>query len=325
MNDVRSQLNAAWAVLTRPDGPRFNAFPLALAAGVDIRAAIDATGLRHLLIAGDDSARLESSTGVLSVEFGPLVFGGVKRQYLNIWCSEPTLNVEFHEVAVDIVDAVATDPEPVGAAVAAIDRWRRLFRTGVLSSMRESERIGLFAELSILIALNGHGSAVPAAAWTGPLRQPHDFELDDRCLEVKGIGHGSTTIRVHGFDQLDIHDAKPLHLALAVVESDPAGESIADLVTRLHGLLAGDGDLADRLNLARINLVDPILRSSLYTTTSLFLVDVGERVPRIVESSFVGQEVPAGVDRVSYEVEIAELLTRARTVSMTDPKSWWSA
>ncbi|WP_315093517.1 PD-(D/E)XK motif protein [uncultured Cellulomonas sp.] len=323
MSTTLARLNSAWGVLERPTGTSFNTFPLSVDGGPDIRAAIDQDGFRHLLIAGSEQSEIERSFGVLSVDYGPLIFSGVTRSYLDICCTEPTLNVEFQEVASDILDAVDGNVEPMTEALVVIDRWRRLLRASGLGSMRENERIGLFAELRTLIALNSRGNAVPASAWTGPLRQPHDFELADRCLEVKALGADSASIRVHGIEQLDRHDGRPLDLLLATVVPDPEGETIPDLVTKLGGLVEKN-ELFERLNRARVNLADPVLTSSPYTMVSLFIVHVTSGTPRLVAETLVGSALPVGVGRVNYEVEVGELLAAARPVSLGDPLSWWT-
>ncbi len=234
MTELRARLNSAWGVLSRPGGQELSTFPLS-SSHPEIRAAVDHSGRRHLLIAGDDSAPVEPSVGVLAIEFRQLVFGHVGRAYLDICCTDPALNIEFQEVAVDILESVVAAVEPVAEALKVIDRWRRLLRAGA-ASLRDSERIGLFAELSVLVTLNESGADVPASCWTGPLRAAHDFELTERCLEVKGIGYTSSAIRVHGFEQLAQHDGRPLHLVLASVELDPAGTTIPYLIQRLRGL-----------------------------------------------------------------------------------------
>lgn len=266
---------------------------------------------------------MEPSVGVLAIEFRPLVFGHVRGTYLDICCTDPALNSEFQEVAVDVLESVVAAVEPVTEALKVIDRWRRLLRAGA-AGLRENERIGLFAELSVLVALNESGADVPSSCWTGPLRAAHDFELTERCLEVKGIGYASSAIRVHGLEQLAKHDSRPLHLVLATVELDPAGATVPSLVQRLRELLPDDRDLIKRLHQARVDLTDPAIRFSAYSLTSLFVVDVDDDTPRLVESSFAYGSAPVGVGRVTYDLDLSELLGHARPVKAADAQRWWA-
>lgn len=283
---------------------------------------MDQSGRRHLLIGGEESAPVEPSGGTLAIDFRPLVFGRARRVYLDVCCTDPALNSEFQEIAVDVLETVVAAAEPVVEAMKVIDRWRRLLRAGA-TGLRENERIGLFAELSMLVALNESGADVPATCWTGPLRSAHDFELADRCIEVKGFGKSSSVIRVHGLEQLARHDNRPLHLALATVDLDPAGETIPDLARKLTVLFEDDTELTERLHRARVDLADPVIRSSAYSLKSLFIVDVDDDTPCLVESSFADGSAPAGVSRVAYDLDLGDLLGHARSANIADAQHWW--
>lgn len=323
MRDPREELTSAWSVLTRPKQQAFNAYALQPTVSGEVRVAIDRQGLRHLLVEGEHPGLMETASGVLAVDYGPIVFADTQRSYLDICCTDPTLDTEFQEVVLDVLDAIAGDPAPTRSALEVIGRWRRLLRATALSGLRENERVGVFAELSVLQSLLTEADSISLSAWTGPLAQAHDFELDDRCLEVKAAGHDSSTVRIHGLDQLDRHDDKPLHVILAIVESDENGATIPDLVARIRGLLTTDHDLDRRLASARIDPADPLLSLSRYTITSSSVVDVSDATPRLVPSTFIGGLAPVGVGNVAYDIQIAELLGLGRAIQLRDPSGWW--
>jgi Putative PD-(D/E)XK family member, (DUF4420) len=323
VTEHRSQLSSAWSVLTPPRDHELSTFPIANTSGADVRAAVDRHGRRHLLVGGEAPVEPLALVGVLSVQVRTLLFAGVGHLYLDVCCTDPELDSQFHEVAADVLATVDRGADPVADALTVIERWRRLLRASALATLRENERLGLFAELSVLEALCRDDEAVAAAHWVGPLRGAHDFELEATCVEVKAVGRESSTVTVHGFEQLDTHDGRPLYLLIATVLDDPDGLSIPELVVRLRHLLADDPDFDRRLASARVDLTDPVLNGSSYSVTSLSIVAVDASTPRIVASSFVAGCVPEGLDLVRYQVDAAVLFAQSKAVNLTHPSGWW--
>lgn len=306
MSWPRSALASAWGVLQRPEESALSTFPLSQPdSTVEIRAALDGQGNRHILISGSTPETLQPRTGVLSISHMRLAFSGPAHDYLDVACTDPKLNEQFDELALDVMEACVHADRPVETALQVVERWRRLLRTVGMSGLHENERVGLFAELSVFLAL---GSRASASSWTGPLRAPHDFELEHGCLEVKGCSHGASSIWVHGADQLDEHHGRPLALVLATVERVDDGQSIADLVQQLEAQRPHELSLIrERLAAAKYNVVDGGMHDPTYALRHVTVIPVEANIPRLVGASFVAGAVPSGVGMVDYEVDIAQL------------------
>jgi len=141
--------------------------------------------------------------------------------------------------------------------------------------------------------------------WTGPLRRPHDFSRGAWAIEVKAGAVGETRIRVHGVKQLEPPGGGRLALGHFQIEEDDAGTTVPELVAAIRERV-GPTPLMLRLELAGYQTVDEKhyenLRLRLAQET-WYAVDA--HFPRIVEESFAGSQVPAGVDDLHYDVDIA--------------------
>ena len=292
---------------------------------VELRAAVDGAGLLHLLVAGDGVGDASPATGPLTIAVRPLVFGHVADTYLDIKCSEPSLQAEFRDVAADVVEACVGAARPGDVALKVIARWRRLFSLAGLGRLQERQRVGLFAELMVLAALCEGDPHASAAWWVGPLGAPHDIETAARCVEVKALGVESTVFHVHGAQQLDAHDGRPLDLALATVAPDISGATLTEVIDRVRSIVPDPTVLDARVRQARIDLADPVTAESRYTVTDLQLVAVGPMTPRVVASSFSDGVLPFGVERIEYEVAVVEALAGARPVDRRTAAEWWTA
>jgi hypothetical protein len=305
-----SQLDRAWAVLTRPSTDQLASFPLDLAfEDVACRVALDRNGFRHLLIASfDEQPEVDSRPSVLSATLRPLSFGGKVHDYFDIACLDQELHPEFDEVVLDILETIQGADQPAVAAAESLARWRRLFRSRLVRGLSMEARIGLFAELSVLIALTEADSALPIEMWRGPLREPHDFELKSRCIEVKGLAERSERFTVHGWEQLDRHDERPLDLILVNVVSDPTGLSISNLVETLRKRVESPTTLRARLLAAGWDETIATADDETFTVGTIFGLPVSDAVPRLVRNMLVQGQPPDGVSGLRYQVELADLL-----------------
>jgi hypothetical protein len=318
-------LRAAWGVLTPPQNQPLNSFVVYRDELVELRAAVDDVGLLHLLVAGDGVGDASPVTGPLSIAVRRLVFGHLTDTYLDIKCSDPALQAEFRDVAADVVEGCVGAARPGDTALAVIARWRRLLRLAGLGRLQERQRVGLFAELMVLAAMcEGHPYS-SAAWWVGPLGAHHDIETAERCVEVKALGVESSVFHVHGAQQLDTHDGRPLDLALATVVPDISGATLTDVIDRVRSIVPDPAVLDARVRQARIDLSDPMITESRYTVTDLRLVAVGPMTPRVVASSFSDGVLPAGVGRIEYEVAVVEALVGGRPVDRRTAAEWWTA
>ncbi|MGA4993731.1 PD-(D/E)XK motif protein [Nonomuraea bangladeshensis] len=311
MTDVEpTMLERAWAVLTRPRAKELASFPLEVAChGEPCRVALDAMGARHLLVpAGTEDLTVDPRPTVLGTVVRKLGFGGAAVTYVDVSCAESDLFPEFDEVVMDVLEAVADTRRPAAAAVAAIARWRRLFRSTLLRELSRQAKMGLFAELTVFSALVEADPGFPVEAWRGPLREPHDFEAAVRCLEVKGLSPAGDSITVHGLEQLDTHGGRPLDLVLMSVVEDSDGRTVSDLVEQLRTEVTSRVDFRTRLSAAGWSDKSDRPDLDAFAVQEVHRIMVGPDTPRLVPSSLTTGSLPDGVGHLDYRVDLAALL-----------------
>jgi hypothetical protein len=320
--DLRSvsTLARAWAVLVPPRTAELSSFLLDLGAGESgPRAAVDREGRRHLLVPHRDDASILviEPNSALTTSSRSLAFGSGPVDYVDVACQDPSLRREFDQVCADILEAFDEDGASRAAERSAqvIGRWRRLLRTVRSRSLSPEQRIGLFAELNVLRALASEGLA-NADNWTGPAAAPHDFEFESASIEVKGVGAEADHIVIHGLEQLDELDGKPLHLVVAEVHEDGGGERLADVLAEVEAAVATPGALRAKVNRLGYNPQEDDTRLSL---GQVFMVQVTTIFPRIIMHNFVAG-VPDGLSRLSYSLDRAVVIGHMRTAGLDEIK-----
>jgi hypothetical protein len=279
---------------------------------VEVRVALSGDGARHLLIQSDLLSNTAGSGGSLNHSVRKLAFGNVVKRYLDISCSDPDLLGVFDDLIVDLLRQQSDSAELAEGVLESLERWRLLFsRTAGLS---REQRIGLFAELSVLKIALTHSPPATLSAWTGPLGKAHDFEFQRSCIEVKAIGSGSPRVRVHGLGQLDTHDGRALDLLILKVSETLAGTTINELAEQIVEL-AGPSTILDSL-LEKAGAKGE-LHSELFELETTYHVVIRPGVPRLTHSQIQGG-VPKGVSRVEYDLSLDVLLEFVSSSSVTE-------
>ena len=315
---TRQMLQRGWAVLEPPVDRALASYPLDGSSDHEAcRLAVDRVGARHLLVpvTGDSSTRAQRGSELV-VEERWLVFGEIEHSYLDVSCARADLYLEFDNVIVDVVEAVRESDNSGQATLEAVGRWRRLFRAAAARGLSTEARRGLFAELSCLLEFVKVDASLDVGSWTGPLGLPHDFEFKAACLEVKAAGAGSDDIRVHGLDQLDTHDEKPLHLVVLTVVEDRNGRSVLDLVDELMHIVRDPVFLRRRLTAVGWAEDDPFAEER-YSLGPAMVVPVNAGVPRLVRGTLVNGEAPEGIHRVEYSIDRSALVAHASLASLS--------
>jgi hypothetical protein len=311
-----ARLGEIWSLLDPADDTGYRSFPLEMEPGVDVRVALDVHGVRHLLVEKPGEQSFAASDGwSLSVKDATLRFGKTLRSYLSLACADPGLHPEFDDLIVDVLTLPHAPGLLAGSVHGSVDRWRRLMRSAATRQMSRERLFGLFAELSVLLqVLKRDPSAI--AAWTGPQGSSHDFELKRGCLEVKALGLAGDTVRIHGVDQLDTHDGRPLVLvAMSVVEGDD-GLTIRELVDDINAVV-GDTAAFDAA-LARAGWgASGVQNPERLGIADSFRFAIESGAAGLRPDQFIDGAL-RGVDRLDYDLQIAELLDRVISKSLND-------
>jgi hypothetical protein len=275
--------------------------------------AVDHDGARHILLpisdpsqgwTDDRSRGIRVATRELSVQGQP------ERPFIDVVCTDPSGQDVFNLVASTIVEQVLQGNVAADAVGATLARWRRFWSATPGAALSGEQLRGLFAELWFLafwLLPRGHDQL---RHWLGPTGARHDFQWPGVAVEVKATvsvrGH---IHRVSGIDQLDPPESGSLYLfSLRLREETAAANSIVVLIERLLTDLAADSELLDLLEtrLAQAGYSQAHAdryREVRYRIVNERLYHVRDHFPRLTTSSFT-QGVPAGIERIEYEINL---------------------
>lgn len=286
-------------------------------AGDRLLAALDSEGRRHLLVplspaeaAFED--RQSRGMSVATREFAlPLSAAG---RYLDIVCLDAAGHEAFDVIGGEISDRLINSPQPIVEMVAQVlAKWRRFWSLQPRKLLSREEQIGLFAEIWFLaewlIPKTGPREAV--SRWRGPLGARHDFEWRGRSVEVKAtVSTRGRIHRIHGLDQLQPPETGDLlFFSLRLREEGGASHTLPRIVANCRELLQAEAAAADDLEhlLARAGYSpahEADYAESRWRVVEEGLYRVEGDFPRLTIANFP-DGVPAGVERIEYEVNMA--------------------
>lgn len=313
-----------WAPIAKPARGTFNARP---DAGSDkIWFALDDQSRRHLLVqldAAEPTARLITTRGLTATvdQLDPV--GGDVGTWIDVACTDTTINDTFSVLASEIASAVRMSTNRRATVLDILERWLWFWsnRPGPLS---DSEALGLFAELWFLHRWLNFPASLPW--WRGPLGDRHDFVHRALSAEVKATAirsDGPAKHRITHLDQLDDPVSGHLYLfSLVAVPDQLANNSLTQLVEHLTQLVAHTGKetiWSERLEASRWHpaYADRYRQPLRVVSEELYRVD--ENFPRITRQSFPDGQPPAGVEGVTYSIDLASVAATHRIASRPSP------
>lgn len=212
-----------------------------------------------------------------------------------------------HSLLSELADA-RTSSSSLEVALSHLRRWK-VFMSNRNARLLSAEEIrGLFAELWFLQELSktSVGPSGAVYAWHGPERVQHDFIFAGHAVEVKSlVAADPRSVRISSENQLESSEPELfLVVALLAETREESGRSlnmIADLVKSLvMGTEAGfqlESKLAEFGHLPLEEYDQP-----LFHLNGALAYKVTDGFPRIVRS-----ELPVGVVRVSYQIQLEHL------------------
>lgn len=282
-----------------------------------VLAALDADGWRHLLVSlepGEVDLQDAQSRGIAVSTRELSIAGREPGRYLDVLCCDGSGYDAFDVIGGEIAARLATGNESGPEVVSRVlSKWRRFWGQPIRRILSREEQLGLFAELWFLsvwlLPLVGVEEAVKR--WKGPSGARHDFEWSGRSVEVKATTSVRGRVhRVNGVDQLAPPEGGSLMLfSLQLREEAGATNSLPSILMRCSTLLEPHPESLGRfescLDQAGYLRVDEEEYSKLrlrVVEEGLFTV-IGD-FPRITRAE-LGGHVPAGVERLEYEVNLA--------------------
>lgn len=310
MTDLSDELKRSWSTLeNKAQGERWNALRLGVETnGRPVLVVIDTEGNRHLLIPAQDRRYTENNRGELTVEVAHQNFNFIDGtsefgRYLDVACLNPRLFEQFDLVVTGVLVRVQSGDDGAEAAVVEVARWRRLFATlAGANKLSLPEKIGLFAELHVLGQLTENDSEFRPDYWTGPKREPHDFELQDEAIEVKGITRDSYSIQINGFDQLANSSGKDLHLVIAEVELNPEGLTVGELLDEIASGRIDEHPL--RQLAAMAGVFGSAEDTDRFVITKIWVGAVGSSFPKLTKENVPFDQIVS----VSYSLALPDIL-----------------
>ncbi len=307
MSDLRTVIQDHWRALDergRSIDWLTSALPVELES--PLLCALGPDGNRHLLVPLQPSDKLEPDVRAAAVHLvrTPLQSGSQRIEYADLVLLRPDLIEIFNGLCADVMGSLAASPSDAPATVSGIlDGWHELLRSG--SQLSVEQLAGLFGELTVLNTLLDLRPDC-LFSWKGPRREPQDFIIGTRAVEVKATSApDGQAVRIHGIDQLVTPVGGGLMLWwMRLDTSSMSGVSVPDRVETTAQRLPRPHELWQLLARAGYYLADreryDNIRFSI-AEQQRYLVD--DDFPRIVPSSFAGG-FPMGVSDVRYTVDL---------------------
>lgn len=148
----------------------------------------------------------------------------------------------FTHIGDDLVDQLRREPiRPVEALLQRIELWRDFLRRRD-DAFTEPGLRGLFGEIwflaeRLLPRTAPHNHVAAIAAWTGSLGARRDFNLGEASLDMKTGVPGASTAHISSIQQLSPAPGTRLYLGHLILRRDAAGQTLPELVDRLHAVL----------------------------------------------------------------------------------------
>ena len=284
-----------------------------LSSGVEtgfgpVRLAIGPEGQPRLMVPCGAASSITGglSSNRLSVTMSRYDVAGRSTRFIDVMCTDRSLDAVFAELANEVVHRVASGDGATEAVEGTITDFRDLLRDAADSAVPDHEIAGLIGELFVLRDL-ARRSPSAISSWTGPFDQRHDFRYGDHAIEVKTSTRADTTsIHVSSIEQL----------------SEPVGGSL--LLVHLHVERAGNGELSVSSlcdEIIRVGVARKVLGEALaamgcpdpdsatwnrirFSPEKMSAYRVGPGFPRVTATQFPGHVLPDGVLSVTYAVDL---------------------
>jgi len=299
----------------RPKGDNLTARIAAPEITDRLLAAIDADGVRHLLVPMRPEERDLQDTrsrglSVLTRELG--VLGKAPARHLDIECKDAPGHPAFDLIGGEIAEQlVLAREQPAEIVSRVLSKWRRFWGQLPQAMLSREELLGLFAEILFLSAwLIPAAGSEAVSRWRGPTGTRHDFAWRGRSVEVKATTSTKGRVhRIHGLDQLlPPENGELLLFSLRLREEAGASNTLPALVTQCRLQIEADEDALTWFEtmLARAGYM--VMHEAEYSKLRLRIVEdalfaVRDNFPRITAGIFA-EGVPAGVERVEYEINL---------------------
>ena len=181
--------------------------------------------------------------------------------------------------------------------------WWNAWKEMLGNRMYDNEPYSLLGEMYAVEYLMKQGYNV---SWTGRGGNVHDIESTDHLYEVKSTTkrYGSM-VTISSAHQLS-HGSRNLDLIFCRFEESPVGKCVDDLAQSLKSLGADAEQIEEILESARLE-PGREARKKRYNILEMKSYPVDENFPVIVPESFRNNQLPEGIESITYTVDLSGL------------------
>lgn len=294
-------------------------------------AALDVDGNRHLLVllqADEEDFHDAQSRGVVVATRELAISGHDAGRYLDIVCQDAAGYEAFDLIGGELAEWLRTGPGRAAECVARVlAKWRRFWGQVPAQLLSRDEQLGLFAELWFLSTwlVLRLGVAQAVEHWRGPFGARHDFEWPGWSVEVKAASSTRGIVHhINGIEQLaPPQNGKLLLFSLQLREESGASNTLPGLVDACRQRIVGDNEALSRYEMALVHAGYMATHEEEYSRLRLRIAAEGlfmvhEDFPRLIPANFP-DGVPAGVERVEYEIDLGGFARYRVAERPTDP------
>ena len=222
-----------------------------------------------------------------------------QRNFLILQSAREDLRIEFASVCAQFLDP-GNDGRQRMILSSSPQTWWANWKHLLGNTVNESAVYSILAEMKVLELLYPHDHSV---IWSKNGVGTHDLEGSCESAEVKStvIKYGAQ-ITVSSQFQLS-SSGKPLYLYFCRMEESINGESINDIVKNLSALGYDETRLEHQLA-SRGYELGKSARDYRYAIIEKRKYYVDEKFPKIIDASFKGDKVPAGITHITYTVDL---------------------
>ena len=154
--------------------------------------------------------------------------------------SQDCLEEAFEAFTVTLIDSVKNlkySSDVIDAIFEVVDKYIQFFSHDKDFKLSKNEEQGLYGELLFIKRyLEETNDESVVLSWTGPSKNKHDFIFPNNVgVEIKTISSQTRkNVSISNENQLDSHERKELYLKLFIVETNPLGIKIEQLIETIY-------------------------------------------------------------------------------------------
>jgi hypothetical protein len=139
----------------------------------------------------------------------------------------------------EIISAVDNGEESSVATQRILEKWHYFLSKPRSNKLSDEEITGMYGELLVLEWLLDQGKSETdlIKGWSGPSKNPRDFEFNNYWIEVKSTKRRDNQVDIHGIEQLESPADKPLYVWLNVLIPAQNMRSLVELITEIENKL----------------------------------------------------------------------------------------